>query len=141
MYKDKYYVITADHCIEMDGKKYKNFKFKANNKNYYISLKLIDYESDYNNNIDYAIFYHPYIIRRGLYPAGPDEDQTPQYVLGNIERNLNLVKRYHDAKEGESGSPVLNANCHVGGIVIKKNGEYTPISEVLKAIESITIEL
>lgn len=137
MYNDKYYVITAGHCVEMDGEKYKNFKFKANNKDDFISLKLIDYESNYNSNIDYAIFYDPYIIRTGLYPAGTDEDQTPQYVLGNIERDLNLVKRYKDAKEGESGSPILNSKCHVIGILIKKNGSYTPISEVLEAIDRI----
>ena len=138
MYNDKYYVITAGHCVEMDGEKYKNFKFKANNKDYFISLKLIDYESNYSSNIDYAIFYDPLIITTGLYPAGTDEDQTPQYVLGNIERGLNLVKRYKDAKEGESGSPILNSKCHVIGIMIKKDGAYTPISEVLEAIDRIS---
>jgi hypothetical protein len=141
MYKDKYYVITAGHCVEMDGVKYKNFKFKANNKSYFISLKLIDYRSDYGNNIDYAIFYDPHFIRRGLYPATPGEDQTPQYVLGNIERDLNLVKRYKDAREGESGSPVLNSKCHVVGILIKKGGAYTPISEVLDALDRIDSDL
>lgn len=137
MYNDKYYVITAGHCVEMDGKKYENFKFKANNKDDFISLKLIDYKSNYNSNIDYAIFYDPYIIRTGLYPTGTDEDQTPQYVLGNIERHLNLVKRYKDAKEGESGSPVLNSKCHVVGIMIKEDGEYTPISVILEALDRI----
>ena len=99
----------------MDGVKYKNFQFKANNKNYYTTLKLLAYESNYSKNIDYAIFYDPLIVRTGLYPANPDEDQAPQYVLGNTENNLNLVKRYSDAKEGESGSPILNSNCHVIG--------------------------
>ena len=141
MYKNKYYVITAGHCVEMDGKKYKNFKFKANNKDYFIPLKLIDYRSDYSSNIDYAIFYNSYIIRTGLYPVGPDEDQTPQYVLGNIERDLNLVKRYKDAKEGESGSPVLNSKCHVVGIITKKGGVYTPISVVLEALDRIDSDI
>lgn len=137
MYKDEYYVITAGHCIEMDGEKYKNFKFKANNEDYFITLELLDYKSDYSDNNDYAIFYDPRIIRTGLYPAGQDEDQTPQYVLGNIEKDLNLVKRYSDAKEGESGSPVLNSKCHVVGIMIKKGGAFTPISVVLEALDRI----
>ena len=76
----------------------------------------------------------------GLIPAAPEEEITPQYVLGNLERGLNLVKRYKDAKEGESGSPVLNSKCHVIGIMIKKNGAYTPIQVVLKALDTIKIE-
>ena len=139
-YKEEFYVITAGHCVEMDGEKYNNFKFKANNKTYFISLKLIDYKSDYKNNNDYAIFYDPLIIRTGLYPASPNEDQTPQYILGNMEKDLNLVKRYKDAKEGESGSPVINSKCHVVGIIIKKGGAYTPISEVLKALDKIELK-
>ena len=141
MYKNKYYLITAGHCIEMDGKKYKNFKFKANNKKDFMSPKLIEYKNDYINNTDYAIFYEPNIIITGLYPASIDEDITPQYVLGNIEKNLNLIKRYYDAKEGESGSPVLNSKCHVVGIIIKNNGAYTPISLVLEAINRIENKL
>src|SRR3989304_7050987 len=30
MYKEKYYLITAGHCIEVEGEHYKNFKFNAN---------------------------------------------------------------------------------------------------------------
>ena len=140
MYRDEFYILTAGHCVEMDGEKYTNFKFKANNRDEFISLQLIDYKSDYNNNLDYAIFYDHRLIRRGLYPAASDEDQTPQYVLGNTERNLNLIKRYSDAKEGESGSPVLNSRCHVLGIMIKKGGAYTPISVVLEALDRINNE-
>lgn len=141
IYKDKYYVITAGHCVEMNGEKFENIKFKANNKNFFISPKLIDYKNDYNNNIDYAIFYNSNIITTGLYPASFDEDQTPQYVLGNIEKNLNLVRRYDKAKEGESGSPILNSNCHVVGIMIKKSGAYTPISVVIEALDKIEKDL
>lgn len=140
MYKKKYYIITAGHCVEMDGEKYRNFKFKANNKDYFISLKLIDYKCDYSNNIDYAIFYDPYKIRSGLYPVGDDEDHTPQYILGNTEKNLNLIKRYSDAREGESGSPILNSKCHAIGILIKKDGTYTPINVVLEVLDRIENE-
>ncbi len=137
IYRDEFYVITAGHCVEMDGQKYKNFKFKANNKDSFVALELLDYKSDYSNNVDYAIFYDPRLIRTGLYPAGSDEDQTPLYVLGNIENGLNLIKKYSDAKKGESGSPIINSKCHVVGIMIKNNGAYTPISVVLEALDRI----
>lgn len=140
MYKEKYYLITAGHCIEFEGEHYKNFKFKANDATDWINSNLVDYKSDYENNIDYAIFYFPNRIRMGLIPAAPEEEITPQYVLGNLERGLNLVKRYKDAKEGESGSPVLNSKCHVIGILIKKDGTYTPIQVVLKALDTIKID-
>ena len=105
-YEDDFYLITAGHCIEMDGEKYKNFKFKANNKNTWIKPELIKYENDYENNIDYAVFYQKNLVNMGLIAAGHGEDLTPQYVLGNTERDLNLIKRYQGAIKGESGSPI-----------------------------------
>jgi hypothetical protein len=136
-YRDKFFLITAGHCIEMDGEKYKNFRFKANDKSYFITPKLIDYTSDYTNNIDYAVFYDSNLIRSGLYPATDNEDKTPLYILGNLERDLNFIKSYSDARKGESGSPVLNSNCHVVGILIKSGGTFTPISVVLDALNRI----
>jgi hypothetical protein len=140
MYKEKYYIITAGHCVEFEGEKYKNFKFKANNAADWINPVLLDFKNDYEKNIDYAIFYIPDKVRMGLIPAAIGEENTPQYVLGNLERGLNLVKRYKDAREGESGSPVLNSKCHVIGIIIKKDAAYTPIQVVLNALDSIKIE-
>ena len=137
IYKEKFFLITAGHCIEMDGEKYKNFRFKSNNKSYFITPKLIDYNSDYTNNIDYAIFYDPNLIRSGLYPAADNEDKTPLYILGNLERDLNFIKNYSNARKGESGSPVLNSNCHVVGILIKNSGTFTPISVLLDALNRI----
>jgi len=137
MYKEKYYIITAGHCVEFEGERYKNFKFKANNSTSWINPVLIDFKNDYENNIDYAIFYLPDKVRIGLIPAAAGEEITPQYVLGNLERDLNLVKRYKDAREGESGSPVLNSKCHVIGIIIKKDAAFTPIQVVLEALDKI----
>ncbi len=136
IYKDKFYIITAGHCVEMENIKYKNFKFKANYRYNWIYPDLILYNNDFTNNNDFAIFYDR-TVTLGLIPAEPNEDMTPQYVLGNIERNLNIIRRYKDAKEGESGSPILNSKCHVIGILIKKDGDYTPIDIVLKALENI----
>jgi V8-like Glu-specific endopeptidase len=135
IYKDKYYLITAGHCIEYENIKYKNFKFIANNSRTWLAPGLLTYENDYANNKDYAIFYKENLITMGLYPAAKEEDQSPQYVLGNTERDLNLIKKYKDAMQGESGSPVINSKCHVVGIMIKKDGSYTPIQEVLDAID------
>jgi hypothetical protein len=137
IYNEKFYIITAGHCIEMDGQKYSNFKFKANKGTSWIKPELLDYKSDYKNNIDYAIFYSDRLVTTGLIPAKPNEDMTPQYVLGNLERGLNLVKRYNDAKEGESGSPILNSSCHVIGLMIKRGGTYTPIEIVLDALSTL----
>jgi hypothetical protein len=135
VYKDRFYLITAGHCIEFENIKYKNFKFMANNGRTWLTPELLTYENDYINNRDYAIFYKDNLITTGLYPAAKDENQSPQYVLGNIERDLNLIKKYKDARQGESGSPVINSKCHVLGIMIKKDGSYTPIQAVLDAID------
>lgn len=137
IHDDKFYIITAGHCVEMDGEKYSNFKFKANKGKNWITPVLLDYKSDYINNLDYAIFYSDRLVSTGLIAAKPGEDMKPQYVLGNLERGLNLVKKYSEAKEGESGSPVLNSSCHVIGLMIKKGGTYTPIGVVLEALMAL----
>ncbi len=98
---------------------------------------LITFENDYDNNNDYAIFYSNNLFNMGLIPASENEDMTPQYILGNTERDLNLVKRYSDAIKGESGSPVLNKKCHVIGVLITKDGKYTPVSTVLKVLAEV----
>lgn len=136
LYNDEFYLITAGHSIEMDGERYKNFKFKANNGMSWIRPELLDYKSDYKNNLDYAIFYSENITM-GLIPAKSDEDLAPRYVLGNLERNLNLIKRYSNAIQGESGSPILNSKCHVVGLMIKSDGNYTPIQVVLDALANL----
>lgn len=135
IYKDKYYLITAGHCVEYENIKYKNFKFKANNGSFWLTPDVLLYNNDYTNDRDYAVFYKDNLITTGLYPASKSEDLSPQYVLGNLERDLNLIKKYKDARQGESGSPVINSKCHVVGIMIKKDGSYTPIQEVLDAID------
>jgi hypothetical protein len=139
IYKDRFYLITAGHCIEFENIKYKNFKFMANNGRTWLTPELLAYENDSANNNDYAIFYENNLITMGLYAAAKDENQIPQYVLGNIERDLNLIKKYKDAIQGESGSPVINSKCHVVGIIIKKDGSYTPIQKVLDAIDKLGI--
>ena len=136
-YKDAFYLITAGHCIEYEGIKYTDFKFKSNTKDYWIYPELQYYEADYMNNRDYAIFTLPH-LRTGLIVE--DEDTEPKYVLGNFKRRLNFFKEFDHAREGESGSPILSSGCKLVGIVIKNNADYTPISEVTRTIDELLVE-
>lgn len=133
-YKDDFYLITAGHCIEYDGLKYNNFKFKPNSSGVFFHPELLDYNNDYENNRDYAIFSHCF-VRKGLLIY--DKDKEPKYVLGNAERKINFFKKFDTAIEGESGSPILNSNCKLVGIVIKNNNQYTPIGVVTEAIDKL----
>lgn len=138
-FNGKFYLITAGHSVEYNSMKYKNFKFKPNNKDIWIYPKLINYKNDYNNNMDFAVFYDDNILK-GLYPD--DKNLDPAYVIGNTERNISILKEYKDdyiAKEGESGSPLLNGECKVIGVLIKNKGEFTPIALVLNEINKIIV--
>jgi hypothetical protein len=133
-YREEFYLITAGHCIEYDGIRYTDFKFKSNDSEQWIYPKLLYHEADYENNRDFAIFTYSH-LRNGLMIE--DKDMEPEYVLGNFERKLNFFKEFSSAKEGESGSPVLSKGCKLVGIIIKNNSDYTPISKVTEAIDSI----
>ena len=137
LFEGKFYIITAGHCVEYDGEKYSNFRFRANNSSIWITPELLDYKNDYLNNNDYAVFYNGPPVSRGLIPAAQGEDMSPEYILGNLERGLNFIKQYSDAIEGESGSPVLNSNCHVIGVIIKSDASYTPIQTIMEALYSL----
>ncbi len=141
LFNERFYLVTAGHCIEFEGEKYSNFKFKANNKARWVYPELIAFENDYKNKRDYAIFYSAHLFSMGLIPASTGEDLIPQYVLGNTEKDLNLVKRYSDAIHGESGSPVLNKNCHVIGLIITSKGDFTPVSTILEALGKVESNL
>lgn len=136
-YKEKFYLITAGHSIEMDGVKYKNFKFKPNYRDIWLTPELLYYENDTEKNNDFAIFQDDFILR-GLYSA--DKNLKPEFIVGNTSRNANIIKEYDEdvfAVYGESGSPVLNSECRVVGVLTKNDGEYTEIEKVLIALEQI----
>lgn len=136
MYKDEYYLITAGHCIEYDGIKYTNFKFKSNLNGSWVYPELVDFNNDSDNNRDYAIFKHNRVTR-GL--IIDEKYKEPAYVLGNIDRKLNIFKDFDDAVEGESGSPVLSSRGKLIGVLIKSNGGFTPIKIVTDALDKIII--
>lgn len=134
-YNGKYYIITAGHNVENNGLKYKDFVFKRSDKNIEIRPKLLFYENDYESNKDYAVFYDDKIMK-GLKPA--ENDLVPAFVAGSIEKKANIIKRYDVSSiaiEGESGSPVLNKECRVVGILIKSRMEYTDLAIVIQALE------
>lgn len=136
-YRDRLYLITAGHCIEYEGIKYSNFKFKQNNSELFIYPNLLDYNNDYISNNDYAIF-SSHSVRKGLRVHNEyDKDSDPKYVLGNTERGINFFKEFNNAAAGESGSPILNSSCRVVGVVIKSNDQYTPIEVVTEAIDRL----
>jgi len=133
-YKGKFYLITAGHCIENEDLKYTNFKFKPNNSESFIYPILLDYNNDYKNNKDYAIF-SSHLVRSGLLIS--NKDKEPKYVLGNTEKKINFFKEFDTSIEGESGSPILNSKCRLVGIVIKNNNQYTPVDILIGAIDRI----
>lgn len=129
-----FYLITAGHCIEYEGTKYKDFRFKANNKDIWIQPELITYESDPRDGRDYAIFYTK-TLNLGLIPHSGDT--APRYVLGNDERKINIFKQISLLEEGESGSPILNSHLKVVGVANTNTGSFTEISIVLDEIPSV----
>lgn len=136
-YKEKFYLITAGHGVELGGVKFKNFKFKPNFGDIWLTPELLYYENDLKNNNDFAIFQDDFILK-GLYPA--EDNLEPEFIVGNTSRNANIIKEYDEdisAVYGESGSPVLNSECRVVGVLIKNKGEYTDIAKVLIALEEI----
>lgn len=138
-YKDKFYLITAGHSVEFEGLRFENFKFKSNYRDIWLTPELLYYISDFKNNNDFAIFQDDLVLN-GLYPA--ESDMRPEFVIGNTERNLNILKKYNEegffAVYGESGSPVLNDQCRVVGVLINNKGEYTEIFKVLNVLDEIT---
>ncbi|MCJ7666635.1 MAG: hypothetical protein MUO59_07870, partial [Actinobacteria bacterium] len=97
----------------------------------WIYPKLLTYENDYDNNIDYAIFYSDK-IDSGL---GYDLDNGyPEYVLGNGD--INTIKGFYtyDLVGGESGSPIIDIDGEAIGIA---TGGSTDINIVLQAIDNM----
>jgi len=131
-YGDNYYIITAGHCVEYDGIRYTDFKFRANNSSRWLYPQLLGYETNPENNTDYAVFSHP-SVRLGLMIE--TNDKQPKYVIGNNQSNINILKQFDSSVKGESGSPILSSGCKLVGVVIKNNTDYTPISVITEAIE------
>jgi hypothetical protein len=133
-YKEKFYIISAGHCVSYSGVEYNNFRFKANNSEHWFSPELLYFENDDKNNKDFSIFYYD-LNRLGLMIE--TEDMEPEFVLGNSKSNINILKEFDCSLLGESGSPILSQNCKLVGVVIKSDKQYTPITEVIRAIDNL----
>jgi len=130
-YKGKYYLITAGHCVENEYGKFGNFKFKANFSDEWIYPKLLTYNIDKYAENDYAIFTSDKI--KSGFDYG--EPLGINMILGSADNNLNIVRSITKTnKNGESGSPIVNENGEVIGIL---TGGITKIDKVLKAIDNL----
>lgn len=134
-YNENFYLITAGHCIEYEGMKYIDFKFKSNDSDLWIYPELVYYESNNNNN--FAIFKYPF-IGKGLIIE--QQAKEPKYVLGNINSKINFFKEFEKLTDNESGSPILSPGCKLIGIAIENNTDYTPIEVVTDAIDKLSLE-
>lgn len=131
-YKDKYYLITAGHCVESgEVGKMTSFKFKANFSDEWIYPKLLAYENDFYNDRDYAILYSDKITNGFIKYSNNIEGK--KYILGSINNKLNVFREYlGTGVNGESGSPAININQEVVEIY---NNRFTNIQVVLNKID------
>ena len=130
-YNDKYYLITVGHAIEDENGRYYNHRFKANFSNEWIYPKLLVYENDYYNDIDYAILYSNKINSGLNYDLN---NSYPSFVIGNTK--YNIFKRFtaYNLIPGESGSPIIDID---GEVIDIATGGFTDIDLVLEAIDNL----
>lgn len=128
-YKEKYFLVTAGHIVDSEYGVFKNLGFKANFSDEWIYPKLLVYENDFQYGKDYAVFYSDKIdsgFKTGKY-------ELPAFILGNGK--LNIIKdNTSQSISGESGSPIININGEVIGIM---TGASTNIDYVLEAIDNL----
>lgn len=124
-YNNKYYLITAGHVIDNEYGIFKNLGFKVNNE--WIYPKLLSYENDFNIGKDYSIFYSDKITDG--FEIGKFE--LPVYILGYGK--LNTIREMEIGTQGESGSPIINLNGEVVGIM---TGGVVNINKITKTIDN-----
>ncbi|MDD5659138.1 MAG: hypothetical protein PHR39_03890 [Actinomycetota bacterium] len=128
-YKDKYYLITAGHIVENEYGVFKNLGFKANFSNDWIYPKLLTYGNNFQFGRDFAVFYSAK-VKEGLILG---DYILPAFILGNGK--INLIKGSTDKTfDGESGSPIININGEVIGIM---TGGSTNMNYVTEAIDNL----
>ncbi len=138
-YNDKFYLITAGHCVHynyngLDTGKYTYFKFMANFTNEYIYPELLIYDNDFIGNNDYAVFFTKELTN-GLNTNSLFNKMPSTYTLGCFKNNINVVKEYNAQDyDTESGCPIVNID---GEVVAIMTGYFTDIDIVLNAIDNI----
>jgi hypothetical protein len=132
-YNEKYYVVTAGHCVQANYGAKGKFKFEANYKGEWIYPQLLAYKAEFWNLDDYGIFSTDK-LSSGLKIGS--ERTTDIYALGSTEKGLNIFRNLNTSSQfGESGSPVVNENGEVIGILVVAGLKYTPIQLVLDKID------
>ncbi len=132
-YNEKYYIITAGHCIADNYGEGGRFKFKANFSDEWIYPELVGYKAEFWNLDDYAVFYSDK-VNDGL--AVGEIETEDNYLPGSIDKGLSVFRHHGDSsKRGESGSPVINEYGEVIGIYVVYGLVYTPIQLALDLIE------
>ena len=133
-YDEKYYIITAGHCVADNYGESGRFKFKANLSDEWIYPELIGYKADFWNLDDYAVFYSDK-VNDGLATSETETDDN--YLPGSIDKGLSVFRHLGDSsKRGESGSPVINEYGEVIGIYVVYGLVYTPIQLALDLVEN-----
>jgi len=128
VYKDNIYVLTAGHLVSNENGLFSNFRVNLGND--WIDLNLLVYDNDYQNKSDYAIFEGSRI--KDGFKVDLDNDR-PLYFLGS---SISIYTR--EAKEGESGSPVIDLDGEVTEIATTDLYSYnTDIDIVLEAIDEL----
>ena len=131
-HRDKYYMISAGHGVHYvygnDDVLYTNFKFLLNGN--WFSLELLDYNNDYNNKNDYAIFISDKIDNG--FNVDLDNDK-PLFLI-----NDTFKLYWKKIIDGESGSPVIDLDGEVTEIATTDTCQYnTDIDIVLQAIDNL----
>ncbi|MHB8276151.1 MAG: hypothetical protein ACYDIA_00650 [Candidatus Humimicrobiaceae bacterium] len=134
-YNDKYFIISAGHGVHYTYKDvdvlYTNFKFLDEG---WESLKLLDYNNDYTNKNDYAIFYSDK-INTGF--KIDNENDNSVFILG-IEKYNIIEDKNNTNVAGESGSPIIDSEAEITGILTTDIFMYfTDIDTVLEAIDNL----
>lgn len=132
-YKSKFYLITAGHAVNGEYGIFKNLGFEDNNGKW-IYPKLLDFNNDYINRNDYAIFYSDKILD-GL--NIDNENDNPEFIIGN--EKFNTIKDIGKINiAGESGSPIIDIEGEIIGILTTDiYSYYTDIDLVIEAIDNL----
>jgi len=135
-YKNNYYLITSGHSITDKNKVIENIKFISNNCDTYIYPELLYFENDLYGYRDFAIFSDNKLSSGIVTDIGKDK---LLYVFGNKYLNINIIRSYYSqTAQGESGSPIIDKDGEVVGIITTTNNEfYTPINLVIKEIDKV----
>ncbi len=123
-YKEEIYIISAGHVVENKNGIFSNFRIING-----VLLELLDYDNDYINKSDYAIFTGE--IDKG-FKVDLDND-NPLYRIGDT-----IVDYRITSIEGESGSPVIDIGGEVTEIATTDIYSYnTDIDTVLDVIDNM----